>query len=213
MLRTVSRLLFSPHKTTNIHFSSYQLLLQQCRKNQNQDFCSAKKNKGKSVCDNGSNTFFPGLTNGNLCKKASDFSTQLPPDSCSCVPSADQVCVLTYPGAAEGCHVKSSADLVNGSGGSCTTCLINECGAGFENCLSAAVSTGEAETCVANTSSSCRDNCYAQCIANDAVPTPNVPPEEDQDPPNFPPTEPFNPGPITPNFPPGPITVGGGECR
>jgi len=165
-----------------------------------------KKLKGQSVCDNGSNTFFPGLTNGNLCKQASDFSTELPPDSCSCVPSADQVCVLTYPGAAEGCHAKSSADLVNGSGGSCTTCLINECGASFDNCLSAAITTEDAETCVANTSFSCRNNCYVQCVlTNGAVPaTPTVPPEA-QIPPTAPPTE----APVNPD----PITVGGGECR
>ena len=148
------------------YISSYLLLLQQCRKNQNQDFCSLKQDKKKSVCDNGLNTFFPGITNGHLCKFASDFSNHLPPDSCSCVPSADQECVINYPGPTEGCHVKSSADLVSGSGGSCTTCLINECDKSFEDCLGDAITTEDAEECVGNASVPCREKCYMECAAN-----------------------------------------------
>ena len=110
------------------------------------------------------------------------------------------MCVLTndHPGAAEGCHAKFSADSVNGSGGSCATCLINERGTGFKNCPSKAISTEDAEMCVTNASfSSCRDNCYVQCVLNGAVPSPNILPED----------------PITPTVPQDPVTTEEGKNR
>ena len=73
----------SPHPTRNMH--SYPLIIF-CFTNNNAGRIKIKLFAVKSVCANGSNTFFPGLTNRNLRKFGSDFSTHLSPDSCICVP-------------------------------------------------------------------------------------------------------------------------------
>ena len=118
------------------------------------------------------------------------------------------------------CHVKSSADLAIESGGSCTTCLINECGTSFQDCLSTATTTVDAENCMANTSVLCRETCYVHCVLKGTESNTNYPTEapinrtavptpETITPRTTPPTE----APVTPmTIPPteAPTTTAGG---
>ena len=93
---------------------------------------------GGDECNGKKDFFFPGFThNGNICKLL-DFTVHLPPDtSCSCTPTAHEVCNYdssNVPGA-DGCFVVDAQDLLNEEDLSCATCLKEECSPTFESCL------------------------------------------------------------------------------
>ncbi len=140
-----------------------------------------KVNVDKKICM-GNKDFFPGFPDANLCKNPFDFTKYMPAESCRCIPSADEECIINKASIPvnDRCCVVRTLDLLNGNAEACKTCLEDGCGDQFKTCFSSANTITDIEDCyLQNALDECREGCRESCstcagpsIADEDLPLP-----------------------------------------